>query len=77
MQVGKDKVVAIDYKLTNANGELLDSSEQHGALYYIQGNGDLIPGLERELEGKKAGDNVKVKIDKSAVIMDMTDAVKR
>lgn len=62
MQVGKNKVVGIDYKLTNSNGEMIDSSEQHGALYYIQGNGDLIPGLERELEGKTKGDNVKVKI---------------
>ncbi len=62
MQVGKNKVVAIDYKLTDSQGQLIDSSEQHGALYYIQGNGDLLPALEAQLEGKKAGDNVKTKI---------------
>lgn len=62
MQVQKNKVVAIDYKLTNAKGEMIDSSANHGPLLYIQGIGNLIPGLEKELEGKKAGDNIKVTI---------------
>lgn len=62
MQVQKNKVVAIDYKLTNAKGELIDSSANHGPLLYIQGIGNLIPGLEKELEGKSAGDNIKVTI---------------
>jgi len=63
MQVQKNKVVAIDYTLTDAKGAMIDSSSNHGPLYYIQGIGNLIPGLEKELEGKKAGDNIKVKID--------------
>lgn len=63
MQVEKNKVVAIDYKLTDAKGAIIDSSESNGPLYYIQGIGNLIPGLEKELEGKKAGDNIKVKIE--------------
>lgn len=62
MQVEKNKVVAIDYKLTNSKGEVIDSSTNHGPLLYIQGIGNLIPGLEKELEGKKTGDNVKVTI---------------
>jgi FKBP-type peptidyl-prolyl cis-trans isomerase SlyD len=62
MQVEKNKVVAIDYKLTNSKGEMIDSSSNHGPLLYIQGIGNLIPGLEKELEGKKVGDNVKVTI---------------
>lgn len=62
MQVEKNKVVAIDYKLTNSKGEVIDASTNHGPLLYIQGIGNLIPGLEKELEGKKKGDNVKVTI---------------
>ncbi len=62
MQVQKNKVVAIDYKLTDAKGAMIDSSADHGPLTYIQGIGNLIPGLEKELEGKKAGDNLKVTI---------------
>ena len=62
MQVEKNKVVAIDYKLTDAKGAMIDSSADHGPLTYIQGIGNLIPGLEKELEGKKTGDNLKVTI---------------
>lgn len=63
MNVQKNKVVGIDYKLTDGSGKLIDSSTDHGPLYYIQGTGSLIPGLEAALDGKKAGDNLKVKID--------------
>jgi hypothetical protein len=67
MQVGKNKVVAIDYKLTDAKGAVIDSSANHGPLYYIQGIGNLIPGLEKELEGKNAGDNIKVTIQDQGI----------
>jgi FKBP-type peptidyl-prolyl cis-trans isomerase SlyD len=62
MQIQKNKVVGIDYKLTDKDGNLIDSSTEHGALYYIQGTGNLIPGLEAALEGKNAGDSLKVAI---------------
>lgn len=62
MQIQKNKVVGIDYKLTNKEGQLIDSSESHGPLYYIQGTGNLIPGLEAALEGKVIGDSFKVAI---------------
>lgn len=62
MQIEKNKVVGIDYKLTDKDGKLIDSSESHGPLYYIQGIGNLIPGLESALEGKKTGDSLKVAI---------------
>lgn len=62
MQIQKHKVVGIDYKLTDKDGNLIDSSESHGPLYYIQGMGNLIPGLEAALEGKSAGASLKVAI---------------
>jgi FKBP-type peptidyl-prolyl cis-trans isomerase SlyD len=62
MQIQKNKVVAIDYKLTDKEGNMIDSSEQHGPLYYIHGIGNLIPGLEAALEGKTSGDALKVAI---------------
>jgi len=58
MQISKNKVVAIDYTLTDKDGNLIDSSKNHGPLMYIQGIGNLIPGLEKELEGKAKGDKV-------------------
>lgn len=62
MQVQKNKVVGIDYKLTDGSGNLIDTSANHGPLYYIQGIGSLIPGLESALEGKSAGESLKVTI---------------
>ena len=62
MQIQKNKVVGIDYKLTDGSGKLIDSSTNHGPLYYIQGVGSLIPGLETALEGKVAGDSLQVTI---------------
>lgn len=65
MQISKDKVVSIDYTLTDSKGEVLDSSSKGHPLQYIQGQGNLIPGLEKALEGKKTGDAVKAKIHHS------------
>jgi FKBP-type peptidyl-prolyl cis-trans isomerase SlyD len=62
MQIQKNKVVGIDYKLTDKDGKLIDSSTEHGPLYYIQGTGSLIPGLENALEGKSTGDSLQVAI---------------
>ena len=61
MQVAQNAVVLIHYTLTDDKGEKLDSSDGT-PLAYLHGNGNLIPGLERELAGKSAGDKLSVKI---------------
>lgn len=61
MLVAKNKVVLMDYKLEDAQGQLIDSSEGE-AFAFIQGSGQIIPGLERSMEGRQAGDNFKVVI---------------
>jgi len=62
MQIAQDSVVSIHYTLTSDAGEVIDSSSGGDVLVYLQGHGNLIPGLERELEGKQAGDKLKVRI---------------
>ena len=62
MQIAQDAVVLIHYTLTDDEGKTIDSSAGSDPLAYIHGNGNLIPGLERELEGKSAGDKLSVKI---------------
>ena len=61
MVVAADKVVTIHYTLTNNDGEVLDSSSGGEPLTYIHGHGNIIPGLEKELEGKSSGDKLNVK----------------
>ncbi|MGE0114545.1 MAG: peptidylprolyl isomerase [Steroidobacteraceae bacterium] len=62
MQIAKNTAVQIHYTLKNDAGEVLDSSEGAEPLAYLQGHGNLIPGLEKALEGKQAGDAVNVSI---------------
>ncbi|UCF99116.1 MAG: peptidylprolyl isomerase [Spirochaetaceae bacterium] len=62
MTVEKNKVVEIDYTLKDNSGQLIDSSEGREPLSYIQGTGNLIPGVEDALEGKSAGDRVEVTV---------------
>lgn len=62
MQVANNKAVTIHYTLTNDAGDVIDSSRGGEPLSYIHGIGALVPGLERELEGKAAGDNVAVTV---------------
>jgi FKBP-type peptidyl-prolyl cis-trans isomerase SlyD len=62
MQITQDSVVSIHYTLTNDAGEVIDSSSGNDPLVYLQGHGNLIPGLERELQGKQAGDKLSVRI---------------
>ncbi len=59
MLIQKDRVVTLDYSLTDAEGEIIDSSEGAEPLVYLHGNENIIPGLEKHLEGKSAGDAVK------------------
>ena len=62
MHVAKDKIVSIDYTLKSNEGRVIDSSEGREPLTYLHGGGNIIPGLERHLEGKASGDNVKVSV---------------
>lgn len=62
MQIGKHSVVVIDYTLTDDDGDVVDSSAGGEPLAYIQGIGQIIPGLENALEGKSAGDEVTVTV---------------
>lgn len=53
-----NKVVSIDYTLKNDDGDVLDSSEGREPLAYLHGAGNIIPGLEQAISGKKAGDSL-------------------
>lgn len=62
MQIAQNSVVAFHYTLTNDAGEVLDSSEGREPLAYLHGAGNIIPGLEKELEGRVAGDKLNATI---------------
>jgi FKBP-type peptidyl-prolyl cis-trans isomerase SlyD len=60
MQIAAQKVVSIAYTLKDDAGETLDTSVGGEPLVYIHGVGNLVPGLEKALEGKAVGEHVSV-----------------
>jgi FKBP-type peptidyl-prolyl cis-trans isomerase SlyD len=65
MKIEENKVVGMHYTLKNKMGQVLDTSEGQEPLYFIQGIGNIIPGLESALEGKKTGDKFNVSVEPS------------
>ncbi|HET8730798.1 MAG TPA: peptidylprolyl isomerase [Moraxellaceae bacterium] len=62
MQIANDVVALIEYTLTDDQGNVIDSSVGGEPLAYLHGAGNIIPGLETALEGKKVGDSLKVSV---------------
>ncbi len=63
MEIAYQKMVKIHYTLKDTDGNQLDSSLGGEPLEYMHGIGSLIPGLEKELEGKKPGDKFHSEIE--------------
>jgi FKBP-type peptidyl-prolyl cis-trans isomerase SlyD len=62
LSIKKDSVVSFNYTLKDDTGDIIDSSAPGEPLAYLHGHGNIVPGLERELEGKAAHDKLSVKI---------------
>ena len=62
MKAAAGMVVTMHYTLTDDRGEVLDSSSGSEPLAYLHGAQNIIPGLERALEGTTAGHKAKVTV---------------
>ncbi len=62
MQIRANSVVLLEYTLTDEDANVLDSSQGREPLAYLHGGGNIIPGLERALEGRAAGDAFSVTV---------------
>jgi FKBP-type peptidyl-prolyl cis-trans isomerase SlyD len=60
MQIAERTVASFNYTLTNDAGEVIDSSEGRSPLAYLHGAGNIVPGLEKEMTGRQAGDRFDV-----------------
>jgi len=61
--IGQGKVVTFHYTLRDDAGEELDSSKDRDPLEYLHGAGNIVPGLERQLEGQAVGFAAKLTVD--------------
>jgi FKBP-type peptidyl-prolyl cis-trans isomerase SlyD len=56
------RVIGFHYTLTDTAGKELDSSQGAEPLYFMEGVGQIIPGLEAELKVLKVGDKRKIAV---------------
>jgi FKBP-type peptidyl-prolyl cis-trans isomerase SlyD len=56
MQVGPDTFVTLAYTLYDEDGAVVDRTDDEQPLSYLHGYGQLVPGLERGIEGMTKGD---------------------
>ena len=62
VKVQDKKVIAIEYTLKDDDGQLLDTSEGRAPLVYLHGAGNIVPGLEKALDGAEVGQTVDVTV---------------
>ncbi len=62
MQISQNTVVSMDYTLTGDDGQVIDTSEGREPLVYLHGHQNIIPGLEKAIEGAAEGDELDVAV---------------
>ena len=56
------RVISFHYTLTDSKGQKLDSSVGHDPFTFMEGGGQIIPGLEKRLESLKEKDKQKINV---------------
>jgi FKBP-type peptidyl-prolyl cis-trans isomerase SlyD len=62
MKIEKDRVVRFHYAVAEQGAEAVESSEGRDPLSILAGHGNIIPGLEKAMEGREAGDKFGVDV---------------
>jgi FKBP-type peptidyl-prolyl cis-trans isomerase SlyD len=60
--IQEGSIVSMEYTLTDDTGAVLDTNAGKEPLTFIEGAGQIVKGLERELIGLKVGDQKKVHV---------------
>jgi len=61
LKISSDLVVSFHYTLKDEVGAIIDQSDDE-PMAYLHGHGQIVPGLERELTGKSAGEKMVVHV---------------
>ena len=54
MKIARGRSVELSYELKVKGGSVIESSTRSGPLRYVHGDGKMLPGLEKRLEGLAA-----------------------
>ncbi len=55
MKIAKDRVVCIDYTIRLGTGRVVESSVGQEPLTYLHGRRQIVPGVERAIDGLESG----------------------
>jgi FKBP-type peptidyl-prolyl cis-trans isomerase SlyD len=56
MHITKNSVVSVRYIMKNSRGDVLENTMNNDAVSYLHGSTGILPLLQAQLEGLKAGD---------------------
>ncbi|WP_437732235.1 FKBP-type peptidyl-prolyl cis-trans isomerase [Sorangium sp. So ce1335] len=62
LPIATDTVVTLSYVLFNEKGEAVDQASAEEPLIYVHGYAQIVPGLERALEGLRAGEQREITV---------------
>jgi len=66
VKIGAGCMVELDYELFDSEGDLVEDSKEGGPMVYLHGNAEIPEGLEKELEGRQKGDELRVSLPPGA-----------
>ena len=62
MKIEKDRVVRFHYTVSEPGQEPVESSKDREPLAILFGHGNIIPGLEKAMEGREAGESFSAEV---------------
>lgn len=62
MIIEKNKVVSINYILSDDNNDIVETTKQQGPMIYLHGANNILPVLENALEGKSPNSRVRTTV---------------
>ena len=74
MQITKDTVVTLEYRVTDSDGGLVDDGK-HPLTYLHGGYGGIFDRIEVELQGKNVGDKLEVKLQPEEAFGDYDESL--
>lgn len=75
MNIAEQRVVSIHYEVKDEDGVVVDSSEGREPLVYLHGHKNIIPGLEKALEGLNVGESFDVTVAPEEAYGDYQDGL--
>ena len=62
MKIVNGSTVSVSYRLLDADGDVVETTEPDEPLTYVHGSDDMLPALQKELEGAEVGSEHRVEV---------------